>query len=664
MKNFMFYNNFRIFTIILIILIDINISYSQDYIDTIEIAEIEIFSQRDVKELCLNIQQIDTIFLKTSTNSSLSELLSNHTGLFVKNYGKNSLSTISFRGTAASHTQILWNEISVNSPMSGQVDLSQIPIFLIDDIEIQYGSSSLSKTIGALGGSISLENKPKWNEKFSIKSNFEFGSFETFNTFSQILIGNQKIQSKTRFFLEKSKNNFKFKNTAIPSEVFQYQDNADYCKQGIFQEIYYRISKKSTISFFIWHQVADRNIPQIMTFTGYDRIENQKDNDLKLYFSYQKINEKINFKFNSSFIENKLNYFLGDSIFVYDSPNIFIEKNNSFSNSKSLYNNVKLDFKTKKSLKIQTKLDINYHQINSEELTNNKNNLNINERKEIYCNLGIYKQFKNQISVYFLFNSLFTEKYSIPIIPAIGVYFKPFYEENLEFKINISKNHRLPSLNDLYWLPGGNSELLPEKSKSADFSVSYSDKIFKQNFSLNFTIFSSLINDWIVWQPSEFQYWTAKNLQKVFSYGNEICTKIDGNIYIFDYRLILNYSFTSTKNIENEKLFSIENQQLIYIPKNIFNLFSIVEYRKYSFIINYSFTDKRITSLSSENYNFTLNSYSITNISFSKKIVSKKINFSLKTSVNNVFNKQYQSVLYRAMAGRSFLVSLQFELNK
>ena len=67
---------------------------------------------------------------------TVAELLSENSVIYIKSYGSGGLSTASFRGTGAGHTQLTWNDININNPMVGQFDLSLVPAGFIDDINI------------------------------------------------------------------------------------------------------------------------------------------------------------------------------------------------------------------------------------------------------------------------------------------------------------------------------------------------------------------------------------------------------------------------------------------------------------------------------------------------------------------------------------------------
>ena len=50
------------------------------------------------------------------------------------------LSTVAFRGTGPSHTQVVWNGMRINSPMLGMTDFSMIPSYFVDDAQLLHGT--------------------------------------------------------------------------------------------------------------------------------------------------------------------------------------------------------------------------------------------------------------------------------------------------------------------------------------------------------------------------------------------------------------------------------------------------------------------------------------------------------------------------------------------
>ena len=106
--------------------------------DTIVLQSVEVTANKyNIEALKpLVARKLDTLVLQSKSTSSLSDLLIQHSPVFIKTYGPGGTSTASFRGTTASHTLVLWNGFQLNAPSLGQVDFSTIPVFLADDVSL------------------------------------------------------------------------------------------------------------------------------------------------------------------------------------------------------------------------------------------------------------------------------------------------------------------------------------------------------------------------------------------------------------------------------------------------------------------------------------------------------------------------------------------------
>ena len=69
---------------------------------------------------------VEKIDFETS-GESLTDILKNEPSIYFKQSGNGQLSTISFRGTGAEHTNLVWHGVSVNYPSLGLFDFSQWP---------------------------------------------------------------------------------------------------------------------------------------------------------------------------------------------------------------------------------------------------------------------------------------------------------------------------------------------------------------------------------------------------------------------------------------------------------------------------------------------------------------------------------------------------------
>ncbi len=632
------------------------LSFSQ--IDTVKIRAV-IISAKISKQTIFNTK-IDSLFVQNNKDMQLTDLLKQSQSVFIKSFGNFGASTASFRGTSATHTQVLWNGISLNSPMLGQTDFSLIPVFFTDKISISAGISSLASSTGALGGSILLNTFAVNNsKKFSLTLNQSFASFKNYVSSLNFGIKKNKFSANTRYEISSGKNNFRFKNTAIPAHEMQRLENADFKQISILQNFYYTFNKHNQVYLFAWFTNADRNIPPIMSFEGLHRTDKQKDKKIISGIKYSLLFNNIKIENTFAVILSRLDYFLGDSVLSFPKNN-FIIKSNSLSTEKTFSSN--FSFQSQ----INNKISINL---------NNKSIFNFVETydKATYSQTGYSKQrFTDFLKGIFIFSINNTNVLSFIISEMLvdkKIYSPAFvfsYRNGINIRhgifteINAGKNLHIPTLNDLFWRPGGNPDLLPEQGFSADLTFGYKLKSDKINFTAQNTVFASLINNWIIWKPTQFQYWTAQNIKKVFSRGNEISMSFYRKGLI-SFKSILNYSFTLSTNMASYYTDDRSvGKQLIYIPKHLSNIFILLNYKKIDFSANLNFTSKRYTSTS--NYGvYALNSYSLLNFSLSKYFYLKQYKSKISFKINNVLNTQYQAILFRPMPGINFRLNFSLE---
>lgn len=627
--------------------------FSQKNDTLITVPAVDIISEKPLKERIVQRIKIDTTLIKNNLNNSLSELLSNHTTVFIKTYGQGSLATVSFRGTGASHTSVEWNGININNPMLGQVDFSQLPIIFIDQIEILPGSSSLQNNSGALGGMINISSQPKFDKKLYGLAGFSYGSFNTQQSFAQIGGGNTKWQNRLRVFHETSENNFEYYNNANGLWNYEEQKNASYKKQGILAETHYQ-TKKNLFSGSFWFHESDRNLPPIMSFQGMERFEDQKDKDIRASFKWISIFKNGNSDMNAGFSFGNLNYYL-----AHQTQLGLYENYRSSSESQSYFLKYKLEFNLKKNLFLRW--NSNFNHAKAHYIDHRQNQSFSPKRNTFGSSLALFYTLKESTSFYILARKEMIDNQLTPFMPAAGIEINDLFFKRLSFKTNLSSNYHQPSLNDMYWEPGGNPNLKPEKAISADAELSYSNKQKSLlHYQLSSSIYASLVDDWIIWQPSEFRYWTAQNIQQVFTRGLETKVELRTNFQKLNVIFFANYSYTKTENIETdlEDKKTLGNQ-LIYIPKNKANAFLSFVYQQYQLNYAYNFVGKRFTSGSDSDERHYLPWHNLHNIGLSKKWNLKHWSPDIELKINNLLNTDHQAILWRAMPRRNYSLTLK-----
>jgi iron complex outermembrane receptor protein len=631
----------------------------QAVFDTLNLHEFEIIAIKDTYQNSFKKTKIDTLIKRDFEHFDLGQLLSAFSPVFIKSYGKGSISSASFRGTAASHTQVLWNDFAINSPMLGQVDFSYVPESFFDEVGLLYGGGSLYKTSGALGGSVLLDNNTNQSKRPLLHINQSLGSFGSYNTAVSLNLRTENFSSGTRAMFQSSKNDFSYYNNGVLPSEWMMQQNASFMNGGFLQQFSWQLTPYQRLSLMSWNQWNNRNIPPIMTnvYKGGNPEEYQNT-----FFSRNVLGWL--FHKNKSRIEVKGAWFYEDQHYYLktttsdDSSNV-VTLIDSKNNTTGFFAKSKWTQEFPRGWKTNVGLDLDYNKV----ISNNYEGVKLRVTTSFYA--GLKKLFWEKLTLDALVRSEVTDGKLLPLMPLLGINYRVIKNRDLYVRTTFSRNYHLPTLNDLYWYPGGNINLKPEEGWQTEFGVNYVNSFSKNHLlALDVSAYFSKMTNWIQWKPSDYRFWTPENIADVYTRGVEVSVQMSGRMNDWYYRVSGEYAFTKTTDESQlAKDEGYNGRQLIYIPAHHGNLFLYMSYRNWSVGLNSVVTGERTTTMNpADSYSNSLPAYWLNDLQLGKKWIMKKVDFQLQAKINNMFDVQYQAILWRAMPGRNFEVTLKLDL--
>ncbi len=585
-------------------------SAQEKEIDTVFIFDNQLDNSRKVQVISkLKAEDL----LKNTTN--LSEVLRFQSPVYIKENGRGMVSSPSFRGTTAQQTAFIWNGINVNSVFLGQGDINNLNLLGYDNLEIKSGGGSVIYGSSAIGGTVHLNNELTFDKGFHNTAFFEYGSFRTINTFLKSSYSDEKLSVKFSGNYVESENDYK-----VPEKKYT-NFNGQYGNKTFNLGIGYKINPSNTIA---WQTHL------------YDGIQNYPTSEFgtKTKYLSKSFRSLLNWDFHSEKIKNILKLaFLEEEFQHFQNSNLpkssggtgknYIVKNdfNYFFNDKIAFNLI-TDYQLNKG---------NGYQSGIKNAGRNAGSvaglIRWNPTRKFYFEAGAKKDFVEKISSPFLFS--FSGKYN-----AANWY---------SAVLNISKNFRTPSFNDLYWEPGGNPDLKPEVSQQAELANNFRYR----NFKFNLTPYYIKIENMIQWIPNSNGYYSPINTHKVESYGLESQLDFEKESGKNRAKFSLGYIFTHSKNTETGKF-------LMYVPKH--KIFGNASYR-YDFAeifvqgmfngLTYTTTDEK-QSAAIEPY-FVFNSGLYFNVFKHYQIGFK---------VNNIFDEIYETTAYFPLPKRNYSMNL------
>ena len=600
--------------------------------DTIRLPEVKLENTRlQTHSIGTHLISLNPEIIGESSSQNLSDLLENHSSVYIKQYG--ALATPTFRGTSSSHTLVLWHGIPLNSIANGLLDFSITPVQGFEKISIMHGGDASVFGSGAMGGSIHLNSITDFNNQKEIKLTIEQGSYGLESQHICLKHSTDKLAFNLLLSNLVDENIFTYKNTAQSGQPEVVNDYGRIEAKSGKINLAYQHDNTTKFSLAYWSSANDREVPQNMTTPFSDAKQYDKSNNLLFSTTHFFTDGVITLK--RAFLEEDFRY-------TEDLKNI---DSQYITNSKI----------TDLDVKINTggffyNIGGNY----SEQSVVN-NNYKFNRLFEMQSAIFSSVQYQYDfLSVNSVLRKQWQTAFEVPLIPSLA--FSTDISKQLCIRFKYNRNFRSPTFNDRFWAgsgSNGNPNLTPEDAWNKEFGFDINNSFFK----FKATVYNLNISDMIIWQQMDNGSWMPNNIKEVWSRGLETSLKVQTK----KISLIGNYAFTkSTNEIATNPLDLTVGKQLRYVPLHTGGFYFIVKDNDFKFTINQHYTGQVITS-----YDFLENKilpyFILTHIS----IVYSPEYFPviIEGKIKNLMNKSYTTYENYPNPGREILLTLNYTIN-
>ena len=614
-----------------------------DSIKNVILGEVSVVSRLEKLTSGNSVVKIDSAVMQNITGEDLSELLSKHANVNIKSYGVSGISSLSIRGAGTSHTAVVWNGFNLQDQLNGGFNFALAPAFIADNIDVKYGGSSAVYGSGAMGGTITLNNTPHFNSSFGSATGFSLGSFGKINAQQKLSFGNDRFYISAKGFYVKCDNDFPYTNRAKPGFPTDTLRKASVEQYGLLIDGYYKIGIRQMLSAHYWGQNNNSEVPPNMIST--DGYALQYDKWDRLALNWKLAGEKVSWDVSNGTFYSYLNYI---------NKTIDIDATHRSLNNVS---EVIADIKTVKKSSIEVALNNNFTKGVSDNFPED----------ETLNKLALFASYKTTLIKNTILNlNMREELVSGDFKPVtFGLFGEYEFSKHWIINSNISKNHRTPTFNDLYWKDAyaiGNPDLKDESGYSADLSLVQKHRFGRFTNEHKITGYFNSTADLIQWVPVG-NVWTPQNKKKVHSYGAELFCRSG---YEFNSRselsLTVNYTYTNASIVERAENESddILYKQLIYTPYHQGNIFLNYRYGNFGISLSGDFTGEQFTR---DDNSDSIPAFAVfdlsTNYNFSVKCCRTRVFF----KVNNLFNADYMQMQWYPMPPVNFEAGLSLNIN-
>ncbi len=581
-------------------------------------------------------------------DGSIADVLQGQSGVFIKSYGPEAaLKTIAVRSMSAEQTQVSFDGIPLNNLQLGSADLSLFPADDLAGIELYRGSNVLLGGSGAIGGSLNL-NPLRPARRLSARARIAYSSLKNKQLNAQIHVPILKYHLRTLFTFYHA-NGLNCYQTVYQGKKVPLR-NRDFVQNHLSYQIRFTPNRSNRLRFFVSHFRRHAGAPRAFTnpvSEASNAARLSSDNTLG-YLRWQHGGEEAGFY---------VQIYSRNEWMTYDDPGLMLNFRplHSIHFNKEQGLQVRFHYSPRQTLLLKSGVEMANQAVNSSQAGKHQR-----QRQAVYL-LVDWLAFENESTsqAFHLNGGIRTEHYgghASVVMPVIGA---GYNYRRMQIYTSAGQNYRLPSFNDLYWVPGGNQNLKPEYSRNFEIGLRQLWPVARWLGRFEISLYRNDVKDKIRWLPESSGYWTPRNIARVRSRGIEIDVQL-GHVNNRD-NIRFSYTFgRATKQSPEIPGDRTVDNQLPYLPQEQWSFAAQTGWRRWRTGILVQKTGFRYLDFSNE-ANAILPSFTTARWWLRTKIFWGMLQFQPEVSVENLTNKRYEVIKGFPMPQRYVRLGCTFE---
>lgn len=581
--------------------------------------------------------RIDTLESRQIGDLSLAERVNAVPSIYIRSYGPGLSSTISQHGFSPSQTSVYWYGVPLNSPALGLTDLSTITSDF--EVVLDKGAGSNSYGSGYMGGGIHLFQSGVDTGFTALQSaQYRTSGLYSFNT--TLAFGSKRSSHQINF--DKVVGDLDYAYTDLYG-VERKRLGAD---QDQIQLRYTGNQKWGVKDFWEmqwggWYSDLDRGIPRSIS-ESYTPGARQFDIALRSFARLSWGSGNGRYKATaqvSGFHENQ----------QYESTTVV---DTNIANA--LYSQVNFYAKVNERFSWTAGVDHAYQFVEgSSKDPRGVHRTGASVRGDLHLTeawlLAVGARMEHQIK-------------TTPVIPVAEL---AWSKGGWQIQGSYRSHYRFPTLNDLFWQPGGNEDLKPEVGQAVELLLSKSWKWAGIHVKPSVSGFIADVDNYILWLPTG-AYFIPMNVRKVQSYGATTKLEVDWKMLALDWKVNGGYTWTRSQTVSSTNASdpSIDHQ-LIYTPEHKANSRMDVAGEFWSAYVQYSWTGIVHTTTDND-IRKSIDPYGLLDAGVGYRFKFKSTSLLTEVGVRNALNEEYYQQRFYPKPGVQgvFTITIQFNSNE
>lgn len=561
--------------------------------------------------------------------------------------GPGSLNLFSFRGLGPMRNVIMLDGIPLSSSQTGVFDISSIPVFPGQSVHMDLGGGSSINGNGAMSATLEITNNSTFDTSFASLSG-GLGSFGEQTLRFQGGIGNEQTTFMANFDQLNYKGDFPilFQTTGSGPPILVERQNAGNSKINVFARASH-IFDDSHVKTSLWTSIVDgkRGLPGAVLTGKLEDSEaylNEKDimiaGSINALISMQSIlNVKASIRSSESFFRDPFAFYAGNDGATF----LFL--------TRELYSQMDYSVFFGPELLLKSSMMFAHADLRGELLQPFAGDNPKRSSGALFIR-SLLNMEDHEIDA-----GVRADMFSDQQGPAISGHFAIAHEflHNLTLSAKLTRDFRVPSFNELYYLNYGTQFLKPELSMGIDVGCNYT----LERINAQISIYHMRIRDQILAIPISPIQWSARNIGMTWSSGIEASLGI--NIPEINGMMQINYAFKDVldKSSDSETF----NSSLPYIPRHTITYSIYTDFSTHAFGIMMSAIGKRFGMIG-DLPEGVLESVILINPHAEYRLKLFESQLKIRGEIRNLLDEEYQMILNFPLPGRSYVLLIGFAL--
>ncbi len=596
------------------------------------------------------VSTLEGSILRSIPGGTMADVLAGLPGVIVRSYGgRGGVQTVSLRGATTGQTLVLIDGIRETNPQTGITDLGLLPIAGVRRIDVVRGGQSALYGADAVGGIINILTEIPAETAGAVLH--VSGGSASYQSLHAALWGTAgAVGARGMILRERGRGDFPFTYRSGSADTTLRRQGADFTSLAADARFTYSIGAWLRGSTRVAAVDADRGSPGPVTAPAQSSGARLSD---RLFRLQQHLDAGV-----SPDWEGTVDIVLSGQEEEYHDPGVVINGSPLASQHRlhtfMITPGVRADLGSGTS--IQGGIELARSAVRSTDLADG-----VRWQRSVFA--GVRQTFQagdGSVPALMLFPSLRYDGYSRQggdLSPRLGATLLLLQEPDLRLRGSVARSFRVPTFNELYWNPGGNPSLLPERTVSADAGVTVSAPLGGR-VTADVSVFTAASRNRIIWLPGTGGFWSPRNSGRVSVHGAEAeAAWTDPSSTV---RLSVVSTWTDARKVSEDVPGDPgTGKALPFTPGQIVHWTAGVHAGDLDILITHSVTSFRYLTEANDGI---LPGYTVTDASLGYCLSGWTGRPFLRLAVTNIFDTAYEIFPLYPMPLREFTVTLGGEL--